>query len=151
MDLPYTYNTKGHIKSTSTVKEMTVDILAATKERIENSREAVGIRRSILKSGMRIREMKHLEERNKLTKGSLADVFMFSGCKDDQNSKDYIFDGERGGALSNAFRATLMEQPNQTYQELLNNLRDLLYPSFCQLPQLSVSHDINIHRTQFTI
>ncbi|CAO3650647.1 unnamed protein product [Cunninghamella echinulata] len=151
MDLPFTYNTKGHIKVTSRMKEMAVDILAATKDRIENNRESIGIRRSILKSNMKIKEMKELEKRNQLTKGSLADVIMLSGCKDDQNSKDYVFDGERGGALSHAFRTTLTENPNQTYQELLNNLRDLLYPTFRQLPQLAASHEFDIHHTPFTI
>lgn len=42
--------------------------------------------------------------------------------------------------MSWAFIAALTENPQQSYVELLNSVRDLLEREYSQLPQLSSSH-----------
>lgn len=39
---------------------------------------------------------------------------------------------------------TLRENPNQTYQELLNSIRDILSAGYSQRPQLSSSHPLDV-------
>lgn len=40
---------------------------------------------------------------------------------------------------------TLREQPNQTYHELLNNVRDILREKYSQRPQFSCSHPLDVN------
>lgn len=42
------------------------------------------------------------------------------------------------------FKATLRQNPNQSYQELLNSVRDILRDKYSQRPQLSSSHPIDV-------
>lgn len=44
--------------------------------------------------------------------------------------------------LIQAFVTSLMQNPHQTYQELLRSLRLILHPRFTQKPQLGSSHHI---------
>lgn len=41
--------------------------------------------------------------------------------------------------------ATLRQNPNQSYQALLNSLREILRDNYSQRPQLSASHPIDVH------
>lgn len=45
--------------------------------------------------------------------------------------------------------ATLRENPHQSYQELLNSVRDILRDKYSQRPQMSSSHPIDVN-LQFT-
>lgn len=45
-------------------------------------------------------------------------VFMYSGCKDDQTSADATEDGQHVGAMSWAFLKTMEDNPEQTYLEV---------------------------------
>lgn len=47
-------------------------------------------------------------------------------------------------SLLNLFKATLRQNPNQSYQELLNSVRDILRDKYSQRPQLSSSHPIDV-------
>lgn len=67
------------------------------------------------------------------------DVWMFSGCKDDQTSADTVVDGSATGAMSWAFIKTMHENRDQTYVQVLQNTRGLLLGKYQQVPQLSVS------------
>ena len=54
--------------------------------------------------------------------------------------------GEARGALSWAFIKTLQQQgPNQSYLQLLNNIRAVLEANYSQKPQLSSSHPLGEH------
>ncbi|KAJ7137203.1 caspase domain-containing protein [Mycena epipterygia] len=64
-----------------------------------------------------------------------ADVISLSGCKDDQTSADTFIDGEAVGAASHM-------RPNQSYQEIMHEIRVILQPKFSQKPQLGSSHPI---------
>ncbi|KAJ7085556.1 caspase domain-containing protein [Mycena epipterygia] len=69
-----------------------------------------------------------------------ADVISLSGCKDDQTSADTFIDGEAVGAASHV-QITEMH-PNQSYQEIMHEIRVILQPKFSQKPQLGSSHPI---------
>ncbi|KZP16354.1 hypothetical protein FIBSPDRAFT_958077 [Athelia psychrophila] len=73
------------------------------------------------------------------------DVFMYSGCKDDQTSADATEDGQHVGAMSWAFLKTMEENPDQTYLEVLQSTRLILADSdYTQIPQLSVGSKIDL-------
>ncbi|KAK7470399.1 hypothetical protein VKT23_001826 [Stygiomarasmius scandens] len=79
--------------------------------------------------------------RNRLA--SPADVISFSACKDGQKSVDTFKGGVAVGAMSYAFIKSLTNKPNQSYQALLKDVRDILYPKYTQKPQLGSSHHID--------
>ncbi|KAF8204693.1 peptidase C14, caspase domain-containing protein [Pholiota molesta] len=82
------------------------------------------------------------ERITRTTKTSPADVISWSGCKDSQTSADANEAGQATGAMSYAF-VTLSQQ---SYQQLLVSIRDILKSKYSQKPQLSSSHpmDTNI-------
>ncbi|KAL0065138.1 Ca(2+)-dependent cysteine protease [Marasmius tenuissimus] len=94
------------------------------------------------------------------TKTSPADCISWSGCKDSQTSADTVEAGTATGAMSYAFMTTLCKDnglidsrpsltflvatnPQQSYMELLNNIRDILRSKYSQKPQLSASHPMD--------
>jgi len=81
------------------------------------------------------------------TKG---DVFMISGCTDNQTSADANFDNTANGALTWSLLEALKEQPNCTWRELVKKMRDLLKTSnFEQIPQFSSGTFENIDTSIF--
>lgn len=46
--------------------------------------------------------------------------------------------------MSYAFISALKANPDQTYVELLNNIRDILMEKYSQKPQLSCSHPLGM-------
>jgi len=75
---------------------------------------------------------------------SSADVISWSGCKDSEKSWDIVQSGEATGAMSHAFIQTLTKNPNQSYQQLLRNIRNILKQGkYRQKPQLSSSHPMD--------
>lgn len=63
------------------------------------------------------------------------------------NIMDYRADasigGEATGAMSWAFITSLRKNPNQSYVQLLNSIRDELEGKYQQKPQLSCSHPLS--------
>jgi len=74
-----------------------------------------------------------------------GDVYLFSGCKDDQTSADAHIDGSATGAMSYALLQTLGRDPNPTYHDLLKNTRAILSGKYSQVPQLSVGKEIDLN------
>jgi len=70
------------------------------------------------------------------TRTSPADVVMWSGCKDAQTSAYATIASKATGAMSWAFIEALTQEPQQSYKQLLNNVRDLLEAKYTQKPQL---------------
>jgi len=85
-------------------------------------------------------EEKFVEDWN--TEG--RDVWMFSGCRDDQTSADTSIANEPTGAMSWAFIHTMREFPGQSYVEILQRTRALLSPKYSQIPQLSVGAQFDL-------
>ena len=77
------------------------------------------------------------------TKTSPADVVMWSGSKDDQTSADASIASQATGAMSWAFITAMKKNPQQSYVQLLNSIRDELATKYSQKPQLSCSHPLS--------
>merc|ERR1711916_26000 len=74
-------------------------------------------------------------------KTSLADVIQFSGCKDSQTSADAFIEGESCGAMSHSLIKAFNDHGlNQTYAEVLKNVRTTLLGKYKQIPQMSTGH-----------
>jgi hypothetical protein len=58
-------------------------------------------------------------------------------------SADASIKGEATGAMSYAFINSLKKNPNQSYVQLLNSIRDELEGKYSQKPQLSCSHPLS--------
>lgn len=56
------------------------------------------------------------------------------------NRQDANIAGQATGAMSWAFIAALKKNPQQSYVQLLNSIRDELEAKYTQKPQLSCSH-----------
>ncbi|PBK64313.1 hypothetical protein ARMSODRAFT_962150 [Armillaria solidipes] len=76
-------------------------------------------------------------------KSSPADVISWSACEDGQKSADTFLGGVHVGAMSYAFISSLKKNPEQSYQQLLRSVREILHPKYSQKPQLGSSHHIN--------
>ena len=66
----------------------------------------------------------------------ITDAFFFSA--------DASIGGEATGAMSWAFITALRKNPNQSYVQLLNSIRDELQGKYQQKPQLSCSHPLSM-------
>ncbi|KAJ7664261.1 caspase domain-containing protein [Mycena rosella] len=86
---------------------------------------------------------RQVSQRARARKATRADVISLSGCKDGQTSADTFAGGMAVGAASHAFIKAIEMHPNQSYQEILHNIRMILHPKFSQKPQLGSSHPID--------
>ncbi|KAE8454292.1 hypothetical protein EG329_005217 [Mollisiaceae sp. DMI_Dod_QoI] len=72
------------------------------------------------------------------------DVWMFSGCADDQTSADTSINGAATGAMSHALIATMRQNPNQSYIQVLQSTRAGLAGKYQQIPQLSCGGEYDL-------
>ncbi|RKP23500.1 peptidase C14 [Syncephalis pseudoplumigaleata] len=144
LDLPYVYQCDGEIQvCTESYRG------AAAKAFVEMARNAVYAAGQLMEGIKLLRKKgdnKDAQRKTEQMKTSMADVIMFSGCRDDQTAADLYAMEQATGALSTALIATLSEDGEQTYTELLRNLRRKMKGQFTQVPQLSTGHpmDMNI-------
>ncbi|KAF9102101.1 Ca(2+)-dependent cysteine protease [Mortierella sp. GBA35] len=140
LDLPYLYASTGYIRGSSALANL-------GHELVEGNFDAEAIK-ELQEKWQKLQ----LEEREFARQVSLkaadADVIMFSGCKDDQTSADVkVTRGGKSssnGAMTYAFTKCIRENPEQSYQEMLNNIRDNLKEKYKQKPQLSSSRPMNM-------
>ena len=75
-------------------------------------------------------------------------LFQIYSCKDDETSADVsVTKGGKSssnGAMTYAFTKSIRERPVQSYQEMLNHIRELLQDKYKQKPQLSSSRPMNM-------
>jgi hypothetical protein len=140
MDLPYIYSTKGVLKEPNLAKEAGEGLLSAVMSYAKGDMSGVatsifGLAKSAFKGDSAYKKTVD-------TRTSPADVVMWSGCKDVQTSADATIASQATGAMSHAFIACMQQKPQQTYVELLNNIRDILESKYEQKPQLSCSHPL---------
>ncbi|KAF9450916.1 hypothetical protein P691DRAFT_664412 [Macrolepiota fuliginosa MF-IS2] len=145
LDLPYIYSTEGKVKEPNLAAEAGQGLLSAV------SSYAKGDMGGVFKSAMGLVKVASgntakAEKYAKATRTSPADAISWSGCKDSQTSADTAEAGQATGAMSYAFMTVLDANPQQSFQELLVNIRDILKSKYSQKPQLSSSHpmDTNI-------
>lgn len=128
LDLPYMYSTKGKIKE---------------HDRAVEASQGMPQYATIISSIATRNKRKRIEKYVRAIRSCPADVICFSACKDSETSADTFEDGQYTGAMSFAFVSALSQNPDQSYQQLLQNLRRILQEKYNQKPQLSSSHFIH--------
>jgi hypothetical protein len=140
LDLPYLYSTKGVLKEPNLAKEAGAGLLGALTSYARG--DIAGVATSIFSLGKKAFSGDDAYNRTKETRTSPADVIMWSGSKDSQTSADATVNAQATGAMSWAFVTALRQNPQQSYVELLNSIRDVLATKYSQRPQLSCSHPL---------
>jgi len=85
----------------------------------------------------------YLSRYSRTTRDTAGDVISLSGCQDSETSADTNNGVMAVGAMSDAFITTLTHNPDQTYQQLLQSIRDIIRQHYPQKPQLASSQRIN--------
>lgn len=79
-----------------------------------------------------------------------GNVFMISGCTDEQTSADAVFNNKPNGAMTWSLLESLKQKPNESWREIVKSMRDLLKTSqFTQIPQFSSGSFVNIDTPVF--
>ncbi|KAI0639103.1 caspase domain-containing protein [Trametes polyzona] len=144
LDLPYIYSTEGKLKEPNLVAEAGQGLLSAVTSYARGDMGGVfssvsGLLKTATGGNQRADKV------SKATKTSPADVISWSGCKDSQTSADTVEAGQSTGAMSFAFISCLRENRQQSYQQLLVNIRAILKAKYSQKPQLSSSHPMDVN------
>lgn len=148
LDLPYTYSTKGVVKTgeNQIYKNIGNEGLSmlmnyATGKSTNMVSSAMSLFQTVSNGGNKL--TKEQQQQVIQRKYSPADVISISGCKDDQTSADTSVANTNTGALTWAFLEVLQENPSQSYLTLLNNVRNKLAGKYTQKPQLACSHELD--------
>ncbi|KHO01074.1 metacaspase CasA [Metarhizium album ARSEF 1941] len=147
LDLPYIYSTQGILKEPNLAKEAGQGLLGVISSYSQG--DLGGVASNIMSFFKKATSGEDAYARTLATKTSPADVVMLSGSKDDQTSADATIAAQATGAMSWAFMTALKKNPQQSYVQLLNSIRDELATKYTQKPQLSCSHPLSkYHRIQ---
>lgn len=152
LDLPYIYSTSGVLKEPNLAKEAGQGLLSIVSSYARG--DLGGIASSVFGLAKKAISGDEAYKKSLRTKTSPADVVMWSGSKDSQTSSDAQIAGEATGAMSWAFVTALKKNPQQSYVQLLNSIRDELEGKYSQKPQLSCSHPLgklNLLETSFGV
>jgi metacaspase-1 len=156
LDLPYTYgvDASGNISEKDNRKALIKQAMKA------GLLLASGQKVAAVMAGAQAVQMHFENRKNKnsnnssgntggiTVKNALADVIQFSGCRDDQTSADASIGGESTGAMSWALVTCFQKYgSNQTYVQLLQNMRKVLSGKYTQIPQMSTGHRMNMNTT----
>jgi hypothetical protein len=91
---------------------------------------------------------KYSENSNQLE--TQGDVFMISGCTDEQTSADAVINKKANGAMTWSLLEALSQKPKCNWRELVVSMRDLLKTSqFEQIQQFSCGGFENIDTPVF--
>ncbi|KAK0750438.1 peptidase C14, caspase domain-containing protein [Schizothecium vesticola] len=140
LDLPYIYSTQGILKEPNLAKEAGQGLLGVISAYSQG--DLGGVASNIMGFFKKATGGEDAHARAMATRTSSADVIMFSGSKDDQTSADATIASQATGAMSWAFITALKKNPQQSYVQLLNSIRDELQTRYTQKPQLSSSHPL---------
>jgi len=141
LDLPYVYSTQGVLKEPNLAKEAGQGLLGLVSSYARG--DMGGMASTAMSFFKKATKGDDVYQKNIKTKTSPADVIMWSGSKDSQTSADANIAGQATGAMSYAFIAALRKNPQQSYVQLLNSIRDELEGKYDQKPQLSCSHPLD--------
>ncbi|KAI9810312.1 MAG: Ca(2+)-dependent cysteine protease [Phylliscum demangeonii] len=141
LDLPYIYSTQGMLKEPNLAKEAGLGLLSMVTA--YGRGDLSGLATTAMGLFKKATRGDDAAQRTIQTKTSPADVIMLSGSKDDQTSQDATIAGQATGAMSWAFVTALKKNPQQSYVQLLNSIRDELATRYTQKPQLSCSHPLD--------
>jgi metacaspase-1 len=159
LDLPYTYGVDGNddIIETDNRKAIMDAAMAAGMSLIQGNKEeamAQGLKALKLhfmapksEKGTTQQSLAPTDNQIKL-RSTLADVIQFSGCRDTQTSADATIGGKATGALSwSIIEAFKQHGHDQTYVDLLKNIRSILQGKYTQVPQMSTGHKMDMKTT----
>lgn len=141
LDLPYIYSTQGVLKEPNLAKEAGQGLLNVFTS--ASTGDYGGVAGHVFNFIKKATTGDDAYEKTVATKTSPADVIMWSGSKDDQTSADATIGSQNTGAMSFAFISAMKQNPQQSYVQLLNSIRDVLATKYSQKPQLSSSHPID--------
>ncbi|KAI6249470.1 Metacaspase-1 [Erysiphe necator] len=141
LDLPYIYSTQGILKEPNLAKEAGQGLLGIIGS--ASQEDYGGVARQLIGLFQKAKTGDGAYKKSLATKTSPADVVMLSGSKDDQTSADATIASQATGAMSWAFITAMKKNPNQSYVQLLNSIRDVLATKYSQKPQLSCSHPLD--------
>ncbi|KAL5351463.1 Ca(2+)-dependent cysteine protease [Pseudogymnoascus australis] len=139
LDLPYIYSTRGVLKEPNLAKEAGMGLLNI----VRSQGDLGSIASEVMGFFQKATTGDDAYEKTVATKTSPADVIMWSGSKDDQTSADATIASQATGAMSWAFISAMTANPQQSYTQLLNSIRDILETKYTQKPQLSCSHPLD--------
>ncbi|RKP12029.1 peptidase C14, caspase domain-containing protein [Piptocephalis cylindrospora] len=136
LDLPYVYASDGTLVKNGGLKAAGSAVTGAGMAYLQGNMG--GVVKSLSSGFKALTSSKSAEQKTQATRSTMADCVMFAGCKDSQTSADTSVQGYGStGAMSYAFIAALTQNPNQTYLQLLNSLRQILKGKYSQKPQMS--------------
>ncbi|PBP20837.1 caspase domain-containing protein, partial [Diplocarpon rosae] len=141
LDLPYIYSTQGVLKEPNLAKEAGQGLLGVITSYSQG--DLGGVASNLMGFFKKATSGDNAYNKTMSTKTSPADVIMWSGSKDDQTSADATIAAKATGAMSWAFITAMKKNPQQSYVQLLNSIRDELATKYTQKPQLSSSHPLN--------
>ncbi|KAF9114295.1 Ca(2+)-dependent cysteine protease [Mortierella sp. GBA39] len=145
LDLPYLYASTGYIRGSSALANLGHELAEGNFD--EEVIKQLQIRWQKLQN-----EEKEFDRQVAL-KAADADIIMFSGCKDDQTAGEVKVKLSHkllsNGAMTYAFTQCIRENPKQSYQEMLNSIRDLIREKYSQKPQLSSSRPMRMQEQFF--
>ncbi|KAK3817999.1 MAG: caspase domain-containing protein [Linnemannia elongata] len=143
LDLPYIYSTTGKVKEANMMADVGQGVLVAGMAYLKG--DTGGMLRGLGDLGKKLLTSRNKRDKSLDDKSSPADCIMLSGCKDTQTSAD-AHEQSFGmtGAMTFAFITALTANPQQSYLELLNSIRDILSAKYEQKPQLSSSHPCDL-------
>ncbi|KAG9243439.1 caspase domain-containing protein [Calycina marina] len=141
LDLPYIYSTQGILKEPNLAKEAGQGLLGVIQNYSKGNMG--GVASELMGFFKKATSGDEAYNKTVSTKTSRADVIMWSGSKDDQTSADATIAAQATGAMSWAFITAMKKNPQQSYVQLLNSIRDELSTKYTQKPQLSSSHPLN--------
>lgn len=154
LDLPYTYgvDANNNVVEKDNRKALIQAALKAGMLLVKGQKKAALIagaqavamhfaNRKSAKNGNSTNDEGEIEVRT-----TLGDVIQFSGCRDDQTSADASIGGEATGAMSwSLIEAFNKNGLNQSYVQLLGNIRKQLHGKYSQVPQMSTGHRMNMN------
>lgn len=144
MDLPYMYSTKGVLKEPNLLKDAGSGMLGIGQAYLRNDFGSVVSGASGLFK--KFTNGNSNRDQVKAMKTAPADVICFTGCKDTQTSADASIAGQGQGAMSFAFRNALLKNPQQSYLQLLNSVRqEMTQGGYEQKPQLACCHPLDVN------
>ncbi|KAJ1661102.1 hypothetical protein IWQ61_000038 [Dispira simplex] len=154
LDLPYTYNCDGSIQVVTSTHNKDVAMSLLNAGLTFQRGDTLGAVNKLVGGIKKFAQGDRTEEADRITKetkGTTADVVMFSGCRDDQTSADAHIDNRATGAMSHALIQVLSQNSGPlTYTQLLFSVRDILKGRFKQIPQMSTGRPMDMN-TQFII
>jgi hypothetical protein len=81
---------------------------------------------------------------------TIGNVFMISGCNDEQTSADAVFNNKANGAMTWALLQSLNQTQTGTWRELVKSMRSILKKTkFSQIPQFSSGKFVDIDTPVF--